>query len=892
MLTALAKRIFGSRNERLLRKLRAIVEHINTLEPAMQRLSDAEFVHKTEEYRRWARDGVNRERLLSEAFALVREASKRALGMRHFDVQLIGGMVLDSGGIAEMKTGEGKTLVATLAAYFNALQGHGVHIVTVNDYLAQRDADWMGKAYQFLGMETGVILSGMSMEQRQSAYRADIIYGTNNEFGFDYLRDNMVYEQAMQVQGQLDFAIVDEVDSILIDEARTPLIISGSVDERTDLYVRMEVIARALSVQKSEQGRGDYSIDEKTRQAHLTEEGHERVEKMLRKAGLLEGVQGLYDPANLHLLHHINAALRARSLYRKDVDYIVREGKVIIVDEFTGRTMEGRRWSGGLHQAVEARERVPIQEENQTLATITYQNFFRLYQRLSGMTGTADTEAHEFQQIYGLEVAVIPTHKVMIREDQSDRVYLSTEEKFEAIVADIKDCRDRQQPVLVGTASIEVSESLSQRLEKTNIPHQVLNAKFHDQEAQIIAQAGRPGAVTIATNMAGRGTDIVLGGHDGEARDDWQERHQQVVVAGGLRIVGTERHESRRIDNQLRGRSGRQGDPGSSCFYISLEDNLIRIFASEWAQGLLQRFGMQRGEVIESRMVTRAIERAQRKVEAHNFDIRKNLLQYDDAANEQRRVIYGQRNELLTGEDVSGQIQDMYHEVIQATVVAHLPQDSMPQTWDIPALQESLANEFSLHVDLGAWLEESDGLLTVQQIVERAHGFFQSAMTERMAHFPAQMLRGLERRLMLEVLDRYWKEHLAAMDYLRQGIHLRQFAAKNPVQEYKREAFSLFLQMLEKIRHDVVSILSKLPVDMVAATDDAGAGRAGQQARMRYHHPDPASSLQEGSQGSALPGPEEQPGQPFIRPQRKIGRNEPCPCGSRKKFKHCHGQLR
>ena len=894
--------MFGSRNQRLLKNMRTIVAQINALEPAMQALPDDEFPNKTVAYR----SRVNEEdltSLLPEAFALVREASVRTLGMRHFDVQLIGGMVLHQGNIAEMKTGEGKTLVATLPAYLNALTGTGVHIVTVNDYLARRDADWMGQLYGFLGMKTGIILSNMGMEARQAAYQADIIYGTNNEFGFDYLRDNMVYDNTMQVQGKLNFAIVDEVDSILIDEARTPLIISGSVDDKTDLYVQMEHLAKTLQPQQSDQLGGDYSLDEKSKQVHLSEEGYDRVEKALRSNRLLEKTQSLYDPASLHLVHHVNAAIRAHALYKKDVDYIVRDGQVVIVDEFTGRTMEGRRWSGGLHQAIEAKEKVSIQEENQTLATITYQNFFRLYRRLSGMTGTADTEAHEFQQIYGLEVVVIPTHKHMIREDRNDRVYLNTGDKFTAIIADIKDCRQRQQPVLVGTASIEVSEYLSKLLKKAHIPHQVLNAKFHDREAQIIAQAGRPGAVTIATNMAGRGTDIVLGGHTdaapqqdnknapavGQAAADWQKRHHQVVEAGGLHIIGTERHESRRIDNQLRGRSGRQGDPGSSCFYISIEDNLIRIFASDRIQSLLQR-GMQAGEVIEWKPVTRAIERAQRKVEAHNFEIRKNLLQYDDVANEQRRVIYGQRNELLAHEDISEQIRNMHQEIADQIIATHLPEDTLPDMQNIPKMEEALTSELGLRVDIAAW--QKDPLPPAARITEKVHEALQAKLQEREAQLPESLLRRFERRLMLEVVDRHWKEHLAAMDYLRQGIYLRQFAAKNPVQEYKREAFTLFLQMLDQIKRDVVNMLARLPID--AVLKDPGTpslrGKA-KDAKVRYNHPLPNDVFQETV--TKKPGQQpEQTEQPFIRNQPKIGRNEACPCGSEKKFKHCHGRIR
>ena len=879
----------------MLKGMQKTVDRINELEQEVARLKDTEFPQKTIELRsRWDR-GETLDDLLPEAFALVREAGRRTLDMRHFDVQLMGGIVLHRGNIAEMRTGEGKTLVATLPAYLNALTGSGVHIITVNDYLAQRDAEWMGAIYSYVGMTTGVIVSGLNNDERKQAYAADITYGTNNEFGFDYLRDNMKFHEDEQVQRSLQFAIVDEVDSILIDEARTPLIISGSVDDRSDLYLSMNKIVPRLRLQKEEEDGGDYVLDEKSKQAYLTETGHERVEKLLLQNNIMQRGMSLYDPVNIPIIHHLNSALRAHALFHGDVDYIVQNNEVIIVDEFTGRTMPGRRWSDGLHQAIEAKENVPIQNENQTLATITYQNYFRLYEKLAGMTGTADTEAYEFQQIYGLEVVVVPTHLPMIRDDQADMVYLTSREKFTAIIDDIKSCQENGQPVLVGTVSIEVSEYLSGQLKKQKIKHQVLNAKYHEREAEIIAQAGRPGTVTIATNMAGRGTDIVLGGNlDAEikgmgnadeaavnkVRAAWQTRHERVVDVGGLRIVGTERHESRRIDNQLRGRSGRQGDPGSSRFYISLEDDLMRIFASERVASIMQRLGMEEGEAIESNMVTRAIENAQRKVEAHNFDIRKHLLEYDDVANDQRKVIYEWRNELLGGDDVSADILTMREDVVKGIFATHIPPGSLDEMWDTPGLTDALANELNVHLPIQEWLD-TDASLDEEALVARVTGNVAGDVDKRHADLPQELVRRVEKGLMLDTLDRHWKEHLAAMDHLRQGIGLRGYAAKNPKQEYKKEAFSMFGVMLENIKYDVVTVLAKI---QVREDQDAQVlQRRPRAAEMQFNHPDAPSAMDK-------PG-ESQQQKPYIRNQRKIGRNEPCPCGSGKKFKFCHGKL-
>ena len=900
MVSNVFTKIFGSRNDRVLRRMRKVAFQINDLEPSVVALSDQELSAKTDEFKSRVAKGEALDALLPEAFAVVREAGKRTLGMRHFDVQLIGGMVLHEGNIAEMRTGEGKTLVATLAVYLNALSGKGVHVITVNDYLARRDADWMGKIYRFLGLGVGVVVPGMSFEEKKAAYAADVIYGTNNEFGFDYLRDNMAFNLDQKVQRDLHFAIVDEVDSILIDEARTPLIISGPAEESSDFYRRINEIVPRLTRQQEEEGPGDYSVDEKVKQVYLTEEGHEKVENLLAEAGLLREGESLYDAANLSLFHHLNACLRAHVLFHRDVDYIVRNGQVIIVDEFTGRTMPGRRWSDGLHQAIEAKEGVPIQAENQTLASITFQNYFRLYDKLAGMTGTADTEAYEFQQIYGLEVVVIPTHKPMIREDRGDLVFLTQEEKFDAVLEDIKDCHRRGQPVLVGTTSIETSEFLSGLLKKAKIPHQVLNAKQHEKEAHVIAQAGRPGTLTIATNMAGRGTDIVLGGNlqveldalpeeAAEAerervREEWQKRHDQVITVGGLHIIGTERHESRRIDNQLRGRSGRQGDPGSSRFYLSLEDSLMRIFASERVSGLMQKLGMEKGEAIEHPWVTKAIENAQRKVEAHNFDIRKHLLQYDDVANDQRKVIYAQRNELLAAEDVSDTIASMRQDVVNRIISNHIPPQSLEEQWDVPGLEAEIEKQFGLKLNIREWLE-NESELHEEPLRERILEKLEQAYAEKEATVGSPVMRHFEKSVLLQVLDSQWKDHLAAMDYLRQGIHLRGYAQKKPEQEFKREAFEMFTALLERIQHDTVSFLSRVQFQPAQTPEPAPVrSRA---AELKYEHAE-ASALA-GDEASSEE--EETVHTPYVREGRKIGRNESCPCGSGKKYKHCHGRM-
>jgi preprotein translocase subunit SecA len=903
MVTAVLRKVFGSRNERLIKTYQRQVRRINELEADIQALSDSALGGKTVEFRDRLSRGEQLDALLPEAFATVREASRRVLGMRHFDVQLIGGMVLHGGRIAEMRTGEGKTLVAPLAAYLNALTGGSVHVVTVNDYLARRDAAWMGQIYQFLGMSVGVIVHGLDPASRRASYGANVTYGTNNEYGFDYLRDNMAFDKASRVQRGLNFAIVDEVDSILIDEARTPLIISGPTNENSQLYVAINKLIPKLERQQEEEGPGDYSLDEKAKQAFLTEDGHQKVEDLLAEAGLLKSGESLYDVSNIGLVHHLNAALRAHALFQKDVDYIVRDNEVIIVDEFTGRTMPGRRWSEGLHQAVEAKEAVPIQNENQTLASITFQNYFRLYNKLSGMTGTADTEAFEFQQIYGLEVVVIPTHMPMIRQDMGDLVYLTMREKFEAIIEDIKACIAKGQPVLVGTASIEASEHLSGLLKKAGIKHQVLNAKQHEAESHIIAQAGRPGTVTIATNMAGRGTDIVLGGSldaertalgqdpdpaAGEAVEKaWRERHEQVVAAGGLHIVGTERHESRRIDNQLRGRSGRQGDPGSSRFYLSLEDNLMRIFASDKVKGLMQRLGMQEGEAIEHPWVTRAIENAQRKVEAHNFDIRKHLLEYDDVANDQRKVVYQQRSELMESDDISDSIAAIRKDVVEDVISAYIPPGSIDEQWDVAGLSDALEREFGRRMPVQEWLS-ADQSLHEEILRERIHAEIAQMYEEKERLVGSAIMRRFERDVMLQILDGHWKDHLAAMDYLRQGIGLRGYAQKNPKQEYKREAFAMFQQMLEQIKHDVVSILTKVQVRSEQQLAEMEEHNRQQQPKVQYQHADAGSALQPEAQAEAE---QEAAPQPYRREGRKLGRNEPCWCGSGKKFKQCHGKL-
>ncbi len=922
MVAQVLRKIIGTRNDRQIRRMGRFVERINALEDQTKALPDEAFKNKTEELRTRHANGESLEALIPEAFALVREAGRRTLEMRHFDVQLVGGIALHEGHIAEMRTGEGKTLVATLAAYLNALTGRGVHIVTVNDYLARRDAEWMGHIYSFLGMTTGVVVPNMTPQDKQAAYRADVVYGTNNEFGFDYLRDNMAFSAEERMQGDLHFAIVDEVDSILIDEARTPLIISGPTDENSDLYIRINRLIPKLRRQKVEDGPGDYSVDEKARQVYLTEEGHQRVEKLLEEAGMLKAGESLYDAGNIVLMHHLNAGLRAHALFTKDVDYIVRDGEVVIVDEFTGRTMPGRRWSEGLHQAMEAKEGVPIQNENQTLASITFQNYFRLYQKLAGMTGTADTEAAEFQQIYGLEVVIIPTHMPMIREDRSDLVYLTRDEKFEAIIEDIRDCRKRGQPVLVGTTSIETSEYLSGLLNKLDVPHQVLNAKQHAREAEIIMHAGRPGTVTIATNMAGRGTDIVLGGNlaaeldaledasgeqKPEIRADWKKRHDAVLSAGGLHIIGTERHESRRIDNQLRGRSGRQGDVGSSRFYLSLEDDLMRIFASDRVSAIMQKLGMQRGEAIEHRWVTKAIENAQRKVESRNFDIRKNLLEYDDVANDQRKEVYSLRNELMATEDVSDRVEAIRVDVVNEVTDTYIPPQSLDEQWEIPALEEAVEREFGLRLPIAKWLEEEDDLHE-EPLRERILQKLTDAYKLKEQQAGPQTMRHFEKAMLLNILDSAWKEHLAAMDHLRQGIHLRGYAQKNPKQEYKREAFEMFQSMTERVKYDLVGLLSKIQVRGGRDVEAVEEQRR-RTAPIKFVHEDAPSARDEPPEPEAVaraPGPaaappqpvaalraqaEEEPKTPFVRQGRKVGRNEPCPCGSGKKYKQCHGKL-
>ena len=911
-------RFFGSRNQRLLRLYQRLVDAANAFEPKMQALKDEDFPALTAAFRERLAAGETTDDLLPEAFAAVREAAKRSLGMRHFDVQFIGGITLHQGKISEMRTGEGKTLVATLPTYLNALPAKGVHVVTVNDYLATRDAEWMGPVYRFLGLSVGVIRSGQTSEEKRAAYGCDITYGTNNEYGFDYLRDNLTFRLEDRVQRGLAFAIVDEVDSILIDEARTPLIISGPAEESTELYQRVNVIVPKLRrAAKAEEADGDavdgdFWVDEKQRQAHLTEAGHETVEGLFLAEGLLREGESLYDAANIRLMHHLGAALRAHSLYRRDVEYIVRDSEVIIVDEFTGRTMPGRRWSDGLHQAVEAKEGVRIREENQTVASITFQNYFRMYGKLAGMTGTADTEAFEFQQIYGLEVVVIPTHRPAVRKDHSDLVYLSQQDKFAAIVEDIRDCLERKQPVLVGTASIEASEELAALLRKEGIAHEVLNAKQHEREALIVALAGRPGAVTIATNMAGRGTDIVLGGNfevektqAGELdeasvaklRADWQQRHDQVLAAGGLHIVGTERHDSRRIDNQLRGRSGRQGDPGSSRFYLSLEDNLMRIFGDpERMKALLSRVGMRPGEAIESALLTRQIERAQRKVEAYNFDLRKNLLEYDDVANDQRKVVYAQRFELQQSTEIAEVIGDLRREVVTNTITAHIPAESIEAQWDLAGAANALRNDFGVDMDVKAFMAENaarKGIDLIDHVVDLL-GAEYAAKEQQVG---VETLRHIEKSVMMQMLDTHWREHLAAMDYMRQGISLRSYAQKNPKQEYKREAFELFTAMLDRIRFDTVTLLQRLQVrseEEVEREERERAARLSSQLQFQHAEPPPVSGSPEDAAALASA-----PLQPAAQPapasaQRelpKIGRNEPCPCGSGRKFKHCHGMI-
>ncbi|MDR1648223.1 MAG: preprotein translocase subunit SecA [Zoogloeaceae bacterium] len=902
MISGLLKRIFGSRNDRLIRQYAQTVKRINALEPEIAALSDDELRGKTEHFKQRYSNGETLDQLLPETFAVVREASKRTLGMRHFDVQLIGGMVLHYGKIAEMRTGEGKTLVSTLPAYLNAISGKGVHIVTVNDYLARRDAEWMGRLHRFLGLSIGINLSQMPNPEKQAAYAADITYGTNNEFGFDYLRDNMFYSPNERLQRGLNYAIVDEVDSILIDEARTPLIISGQADDRTDLYVRMDKVVPLMRRAEKEEAPGDYWVDEKGHQVHMTEEGHEHAEEILVNLGLLSDGRSLYDAGNITLMHHLNAALRAHSLFHKDQHYVVQDGEIVIVDEFTGRLMTGRRWSDGLHQAVEAKEGVPIQNENQTLASITFQNYFRMYGKLAGMTGTADTEAYEFHQIYSLETVVIPTHRPMIRKDYNDLVFKTAAEKHKAIIEDVKECHGRGQPVLLGTTSIEASELLSRLLDREKLPHQVLNAKQHAREAEIVAQAGRPGVITIATNMAGRGTDIVLGGniekqidavrederlsdaekerHIENLKSEWQALHEQVLAAGGLYIVASERHESRRIDNQLRGRAGRQGDPGASRFYLSLDDSLLRIFAGERLRSIMDKLKMPEGEAIEHPLVTRSLESAQRKVEGRNFDIRKQLLEYDDVANDQRKVIYAQRNELLETEDITETVTAMRHGVLEDCFREYIPAESVEEQWDLPGLERALANDFLLTAPVAQWVA-GDSALTDRDLLERLLQLADTAYAEKVAQVDTEAFRQFERNIMLQSLDMHWREHLAALDHLRQGIHLRGYAQKNPKQEYKREAFELFEGLLNVIRREVTRLL--VTVQIRSRDDVEETAPQTSVENVQYHHADYDEALG----GAAEAGHKAMP----VHAAPKVGRNDPCPCGSGKKYKHCHGQL-
>ena len=897
MFVNLLTKMFGSRNDRLLKQMRKEVKKINALEPILEALSDEELKAKTAEFKERLANNENLAQILPEAFAVVREASKRVFGMRHFDVQMIGGMVLNDGKIAEMRTGEGKTLTATLPSYLNALTGAGVHVITVNDYLATRDADWSRPLFEFLGLTVGCNIAGMSPEDKQAAYQADVTYGTNNEFGFDYLRDNMVFSPEERSQKKLNFAIVDEVDSILIDEARTPLIISGQAEDSSELYKNINTIVPTLEVQNEEDKdedtgqsedfvEGDFTIDEKAKQIYLTERGQVRIEEILREKDLLKEGDTLFSASNITLLHHVMAALRAHKLFQKDVDYIVKEGEIVIVDEHTGRTMEGRRWSEGLHQAVEAKEGVNIQNENQTLASITFQNFFRIYEKLSGMTGTADTEAFEFQHIYGLETVIIPTHRPMVRDDMSDLIYLTTEEKFEAILADIQDCVKRGQPVLVGTISIETSEFLSSFLKKSKIKHKVLNAKFHAQEAEIVAEAGKEGAVTIATNMAGRGTDIVLGGNLDAAiaklknpseeqiqktKEQWKIDHDRVLELGGLKIVATERHESRRIDNQLRGRSGRQGDAGATRFYLSMEDSLMRIFASERISNMMRKLGMEHGEAIEHPWVTRSIENAQRKVEGRNFDMRKQLLEYDDVANDQRGVIYEQRNELLDESDIGEVVENIRGDVINTIIDGHIPPQSLAEMWDITGLEEQLKGEFNTDLTIAKWLEE-DKKLHEESLREKIVAEFEQVYKDKEEVVGADVLRQFEKAVMLQSLDSHWKEHLAAMDHLRQGIGLRAHAQKNPKQEYKRESFELFTEMLDNLKYDVIGILSKVQIQAESDVEAVEEQHRKSEVPAEFQHESAA-------------GIEDKPQVP------RVGRNEPCPCGSGKKYKQCHGKL-
>nr|WP_145544851.1 preprotein translocase subunit SecA [Variovorax boronicumulans] len=912
-------KIFGSRNERLLKQYRKSVQAINALESQLEKLSDDELRAKTQEFKDRVAGGATLDSILVEAFAVVREGSKRIMKMRHFDVQLLGGMALHYGKIAEMRTGEGKTLTATLAVYLNALSGKGVHVVTVNDYLANRDAQWMGRLYNFLGLTVGINLPQMPREEKQAAYAADITYGTNNEYGFDYLRDNMVYEVRDRVQRGLNYAIVDEVDSILIDEARTPLIISGQAEDHTQLYLAIHKAVPALTRQEGEADPrtgegvtkpGDFTVDEKTHQVFLTEQGHENAERILSSLGLIPEGASLYDPANITLMHHLNAALRAQHIYHRDQHYVVQDGEVVIVDEFTGRLMSGRRWSDGLHQAVEAKEGVAIQPENQTMASITFQNYFRLYAKLAGMTGTADTEAFEFQSIYGLETVLIPPNRPNRREDQLDRVYKTTKEKYDAAIADIRECYERGQPVLVGTTSIENSEIIDQLLIQAKLPHQVLNAKQHAREADIVAQAGRPKMITIATNMAGRGTDIVLGGNlekaieamraanagkdeatlqaeEAKVRAQWEKDHEQVQALGGLRIIATERHESRRIDNQLRGRSGRQGDPGSSRFYLSLDDPLMRIFAGDRVKAIMDRLKMPEGEAIEAGIVTRSIESAQRKVEARNFDMRKQLLEYDDVANDQRKVIYTQRNEILDAADLSEQIKGLRHGCFTDLVRQFVPAESVEEQWDLPGLEKTLAEDWQLHVPLQAAVEAASDI-TDEDIVEKVIAAADEAFTAKVALVGGEQFTQFERMVLLQSMDQHWREHLSALDYLRQGIHLRGYAQKQPKQEYKREAFELFGQMLDAVKNNVTKLLMTVRIQ---SSEEAGQAaqdleqRGEQVANVTYSAPTETGEVETRTEGQGAGA------NPLAFDGQRVGRNDPCPCGSGKKFKQCHGKL-
>jgi len=910
MFAPLFKKLFGSKNEREVKRMLKAVQSVNVLEEQMIALSDEQLRGKTEEFKGRLAKGETLDKLLPEAFAVAREAGKRVMGMRHFDVQLIGGMTLHEGKIAEMRTGEGKTLVGTLAVYLNALSGKGVHVVTVNEYLARRDANWMRPLYEFLGLSVGIVTPFQPPEEKRAAYAADITYGTNNEFGFDYLRDNMAFSLEDKFQRELNFAVIDEVDSILIDEARTPLIISGQAEDSSKLYIEInKLIPRLKQHIEEEEGvvtqEGHYKVDEKTRQVELNEAGHQYVEEMLTAVGLLAEGESLYSAHNLGLLTHVYAGLRAHKLFHRNVEYIVQNGQVILIDEHTGRTMPGRRLSEGLHQAIEAKEGVNIQAESQTLASTTFQNYFRLYNKLSGMTGTADTEAFEFRQIYGLDVMVIPTNKPVARKDFNDLVYLTQEEKYQAIIADIKDCQAQGRPILVGTATIETSEYVSQLLDKEGIEHKVLNAKFHDKEAEIIAQAGRPGALTIATNMAGRGTDILLGGNwevevaalenptdeqIAQIKTEWQKRHQQVIEAGGLHVIASERHESRRIDNQLRGRSGRQGDPGSSRFYLSLEDNLMRIFASDRVKNFMKALGMQSGEAIEHRMVTNAIEKAQRKVEGRNFDMRKQLLEFDDVANEQRKVIYHMRNSLLASENVGDTIAEFREEVLTAAINSHIPPQSMPEQWDVSGLESALQTDFGIKLPVQQWLDEDDKLYE-ETLRERILAELLAAYNEKETQASAEALRTFEKQILLRVLDDLWKDHLSTMDHLRHGIHLRGYAQKNPKQEYKRESFALFQELLESIKRDTIRVLGHVQVRREDPAEEEARLRREAEAlaeRMEFQHADASALAAE--EGAAEEGDVAVAAAP-VRAEQKVGRNEPCPCGSGKKYKHCHGQI-